>query len=60
MCDWLHFREDETKSILFSIKSRKNNVGTQDINYGDIKIKRLLARLTLFRIGVFGAVYGWW
>ena len=60
MCDWFHFREDETKSILFSTKSRKNNVGTQDKNYGDIKIKGLLARLTLFRIGVSEAIYGWW
>ena len=47
ICNWfvdnklrIHFREDKTKSILFSTKNRKRKVGTLDIQYGDVKIKQ--------------------
>ena len=47
ICDWfldnklsIHFREDKTKSILFSTNNRKRKIGTLDIQYGDIKIKQ--------------------
>ena len=36
----IHFGEDKTKSILFSIKNRKRKIGTLDIQYGDVKIKQ--------------------
>ena len=34
----IHFREDKTKSILFSTKYRKKNVGTLEMDRGDINI----------------------
>ena len=47
ICDWfvdnrlsINFREDKTKSILFSTKERKMKVEALDKNYGKIKIKQ--------------------
>ena len=47
ICDWfvdnklsIHFGEDKTRSILFSTKNRKREIGTLDIQYGDVKIKQ--------------------
>ena len=46
-CDWLvdsklsiHSGEDETESVLFSIKNTKKKIGTLDIKYGNIDIKQ--------------------
>ena len=36
----IHFREDKTKSILFSTKNRKRKIGTLDIQCGNVKIKQ--------------------
>ena len=36
----IHFGEDKIKSIFFSTKNRKRKIGTLDIQYGDVKIKR--------------------
>ena len=36
----IHFREDKTKSILFSNRHRKRKIGTREIQYGDVKIKQ--------------------
>ena len=36
----IHFREDKTKSILFSNRHRKRKIGTLEIQYGDVKIKQ--------------------
>ena len=47
ICDWfvdnklsIHFGEDKTKSILFSIKNRKRKIRVLDIQYGDVKTKQ--------------------
>lgn len=35
----IHFKEDKSKYMVFhNQKKKKKNVGTLDINYGDIKI----------------------
>ena len=36
----LHFREGETKSILFSTKNKKKKIGILEIKYGNINIKQ--------------------
>ena len=36
----IYFGENKTKSILFSTKNRKREIGTLDIQYGDVKIKQ--------------------
>ena len=47
ICDWfvdnklrIHFRDDKTKSILFSTKNKKKRIGTLEIKYGNINIKQ--------------------
>ena len=34
----IHFKEDKSKYMVFHNQKKKKNVGTLDINYGDIKI----------------------
>ena len=47
ICDWfvdnklsIHFRDDKTKSILFSTKNKKKKTGTLEIKYSSINIKQ--------------------
>ena len=46
-CDWfadnklsIHFKEEKTKSILFSTINRKRKIVTSNIQYDDVKIKQ--------------------
>ena len=36
----IHFEENKTKSILYSVKNRKRKTGTLDMQCGGIKIKQ--------------------
>ena len=36
----IYFVEDKTESILFFTKNRKRQIGTLDIQYGDVKINQ--------------------